>query len=111
MPRKFLGSERAVARADSSGEPKDIRYGMRVLRSNPRFAVVARQRLSWSEPLPTPSMPSNDSPSTADSRWLLYGAEPAGVPRTGKRVRNLRVQQRQHSQILAFEGDDVGRAT
>jgi len=41
MPRKFLGSERAVARADSSGEPKDIRYGMRVLRSNPGFAVVA----------------------------------------------------------------------
>jgi hypothetical protein len=38
---------------------------MRVLRSNPRFAVVARQRHSWSEPLPTPSMPSNDSPITA----------------------------------------------
>ena len=44
-------------------------------------------------------------------RWLLYGAEPAGVPRAGKRVRNLRVQQRQHSQILAFERDDVGRTT
>jgi hypothetical protein len=44
-------------------------------------------------------------------RWLLYGAEPARVHRTGKRVRNLRVQQAQHSQILAFQRDDVGRAT
>ena len=49
MPPK-IPEVRTVERADQSGEPKDIRYGMRVLRSNPRFAVVARQRHSWSEP-------------------------------------------------------------
>jgi hypothetical protein len=74
MPPKIPGVERAVERADSSGEPKDIRYGMRVLRSNPRFAVVARQRHSWSEPLPTPSMPSNDSPSTAGRPMVALGS-------------------------------------
>src|SRR6266480_691243 len=84
---------------------------MCVLRSNPHFAVVARQRHSWSEPLPIWSVPSNDSPSTAARPMVALRNGACRSTSYWQACSNLRVQQRQHSQIPAFEGDDVGRAT
>jgi len=78
-----------------------------VLRSNPRVAVVARQRHSWSEPLPTPSMPSNDSPSTAGRPMVALRNGACRSASYWQACSNLRVQQRQHSQIPAFEARET----
>jgi len=62
---------------------------------------------------------NNTNAEHAIKRFAKYAGRPMGALRSGAAgvlvlasvFENLRVQQRQHSQILAFERDDVGRAT
>jgi len=102
MPRKFLGLERAVERADSSGEPKtsvracvccaaiptlQLSRGNGIHGVNPTNAERAIKRFAKHR-------------SQADGCFTERSLQEYLVLQA---CSNLRVQQRQHSQIPAFE--------